>query len=363
MRPLSSILNLPVMALGLTLWALSAGGQERVTLSDIVEAWLASPHGDHRSESFTHWNKAGEVPVNCAACHSEPGFIDFLGADGSAAGSVNSPAPIQSPIGCAACHTGAAHDLDSVTFPSGVTMDRLGASATCMVCHQGRQSSDSVAAATAGIGDDAVSKNLSFVNIHYGAAAATLMGSNARGGYQYPGKRYAGRFTHVPSADTCVDCHRPHTTRVETEGCLSCHREINSLREIRTMHGDFDGDGDRAEGIHGEIGTLHRRLGAAIKTYAMEVSGAPIVYHSDRHPYFFTDSDEDGTASEAEAVNTNRYRNWTPRLLRAAYNYQFVAKDPGGYAHNPTYILQLLYDSLESLSGRVDVGTDPMSRP
>ncbi|MDN3722124.1 hypothetical protein QW131_30395 [Roseibium salinum] len=51
--------------------------QEADPLADLVEAWMASPHGDYHSRSFTYWNKDGEVPVECAACHSQPGFIDF----------------------------------------------------------------------------------------------------------------------------------------------------------------------------------------------------------------------------------------------------------------------------------------------
>jgi hypothetical protein len=32
---------------------------------------------------------------------------------------------------------------------------------------------------------------------HYAVAAATQAGSEAQGGYQYPGKTYVGRFEHV----------------------------------------------------------------------------------------------------------------------------------------------------------------------
>lgn len=59
----------------------------------------------------------------------------------------------------------------------------------------------------------------------------------------------------------------------------------------------------------------------------------------------------------------NRYAKWTPRLLKAAYNYQFVAKDAGVYTHNPAYAMQLLYDSLESLSAKVDVSMSALRRP
>ena len=43
----------------------------------------------------------------------------------------------------------------------------------------------------------------------------------------------------------------------------------------------------------------------------------------------------------------------TPNLLRAAYNYQDSQKEPGAYAHNPSYILQILYDSINAVNGDV----------
>ncbi|WP_218938122.1 cytochrome c3 family protein [Billgrantia lactosivorans] len=331
-------------------------------LSAIVAAWLAAPHGDYRSPAFTYWNAEGEVPTSCAACHSQPGFIDYLGADGSAAGAVDAPAAINAPIGCASCHTTAAHELDAVTFPSGASVTALGEAAVCTACHQGRASSDTVAARVEGLDEDAVVSELGFINVHYAVAAATLHGAHVRGGYQYAGRDYVGRFPHVPSASNCTSCHDPHTTRVATETCLSCHRGVDEITAIRTRHGDFDGDGNTAEGIHGEIETLRARLGEAIVRYAAEVTERPIGYAADTFPYFFADSDGNGDISPDEAVFPNRYQSWTPRLLKAAYNYQFAKKDPGAYVHNPGYVLQLLHDSLASLAQRIEVEVPSIRR-
>ncbi len=41
--------------------------------------------------------------------------------------------------------------------------------------------------------------------------------------------------------------------------------------------------------------------------------------------------------------------------MKAAYNYQFVTKDPGAFAHNPAYAAQLLHDSIADLGTRVSV--------
>lgn len=347
-----------LMAIGLP-----AAAQAQDDLAAIVEAWLASPHADHASPSFTHWNADGAVPENCAACHSEPGFLDFLGADGSEAGVVNAPAAINAVIGCASCHTSEAHALDSVTLPSGVAVAGLGGNATCTVCHAGRASGDAVTRATQSLDADAVSPDLGFINVHYGIAAAVMQGGDGRAGVHYPGRSYAGRFGHVPGADTCIACHDAHTTAVAEDGCLTCHRGVEDLRDIRMRHGDLDGDGDNSGGIHAEIAGLHARLDAAIRAYAAEVAGTPIGYAKGRFPYFFTDTDGDGTISETEAVFPNRYASWTPRLLRAAYNYQVAAKDPGGYVHNPAYLAQLLHDSLVDLSERVAVETEGLGRP
>lgn len=332
-------------------------------LAAIVEAWRSSPHADRGSLSFTYWNKDGAVPENCAACHSEPGFIDFLGADGSEAGIVNHPAAINSVIGCATCHTDTAHALDSATLPSGVTLEGLGPNATCTICHSGRAAGDTVAAATAEIDEDAVSADLGFINVHYGIAAAVMQGGEGRAGFHYPGQTYAGPFRHVQGADTCIACHDVHTLKVETDDCLSCHRGVEDLAAIRMRHTDFDGDADNAGGIQTEIKGLHARLNDAIQTYAADIAGTPIGYAKGTFPYFFTDTNGDGEISKDEAVFPNRYQSWTPRLLKAAYNYQVAAKDPGAYVHNPAYVLQLLHDSLESLSEQVSIDMQALSRP
>jgi len=350
-----------IFALGIAA-ALPLAAQE-VGLTEVTEAWLMGPHGDYRSPSFTHWNEDGEVPAACAACHSETGMLDWLGADGTAPLSVEHPGTINTVIGCASCHVSEAESLDAVPFPSGETVARLGASATCTMCHMGRASTDGVLTATDGLDPDTVSADLGFINVHYGIAAAVMHGAEGRGGFQYPGLSYAGRFTHVPSAGTCVACHEPHSTEVATEGCLACHQGVADITAIRTRHADFDGDGSADGGIGDEIAGLHAILLDAIRAYAREIAGTPIGYAADSFPYFFTDSDGDGTIGTEEAAFPNRYASWTPRLLMAAYNYQVVAKDGGAWVHNPAYALQLLHDSVASLSERIDVETGRLVRP
>ena len=128
--------------------------------------WAGSPHNAADTEPFTHWNEDDpkEIPTNCAKCHSTPGYLDFLGADGSAAGTVDKAAPVGTTIQCIACHNDVAVKMTSVTFPSGVEITGLGPSARCMQCHQGRASKvqvdDAIAKVNLTTGVDTVSADL-----------------------------------------------------------------------------------------------------------------------------------------------------------------------------------------------------------
>jgi hypothetical protein len=66
--------------------------------------WAASPHNDAESEAFRHWDEGdpAEVPASCAKCHSTPGYLDFLGVDGTAAGTVENAAELGSTVECVA---------------------------------------------------------------------------------------------------------------------------------------------------------------------------------------------------------------------------------------------------------------------
>jgi hypothetical protein len=333
--------------------------EEPPFLAETYHEWLASPHADTEAEAFVHWNAEGEVPVECATCHSTPGYRDFLGADGTDSGTVDNPAPIGTTVSCDACHNSAASTLTTVTFPSGAEITDSGGSARCMVCHQGRASMVSVDSAIdeLGLAEDPNTPNaeLGFVNIHYYAAAATLYGSEAAGGYQYAGMRYQLKNEHVPEFDTCASCHNPHTLQVRVEQCSTCHEEVETAEDLRfiRMPGsavDYDGDGDDFEGIAEEIETLQEMLLEAIQVYASEVAGTPIAYSEASYPYFFIDTNDNGEVDEDEATRENGYNAFTANLLRAAYNYQVTIKDPGGFAHNPSYHIQLLYDSIASLN-------------
>ena len=224
-------------------------------------------------------------------------------------------------------------------FPSGVELTGLGREAVCMTCHQGRASKVQVdeAIAAAGVEDDAVSEDLGFINIHYYAAAVSRYGTEVKGGYEYEGMSYDTLFEHVPGVTACQDCHSAHTTEIKIETCAHCHEAetAEDLRDVRepSSHVDYDGDGDMEEGVYYEIEGLKALLYQAMQAYSADVLEAPIVYDAHAYPYFFNDTNGDGEAVEDEANYGNQFASWSPRLVKAAYNFQTVSQDLGGYAH------------------------------
>lgn len=332
-----------------------------------VKEWAASPHARASDKAFIHWNEEGEIPVPCARCHSTPGFLDYIGADGTEPG-LDGPAPVGTVISCVACHNEVTIEMTSVTFPSGAKIENAGDDARCMTCHQGRESTISVDEKLAGKADDAVDADIRFINIHYRAAGATRYGTEAKGGYEYQGRTYKGYYLHDEDYARCADCHEQHTVKVRVDECGSCHKQPKietkkDLHKIRKTKIDFDGDGDVTEGISEELAAIKEALGSAIQAYASEVAGAAIVYGPHDYPYFFNDKNADKKPDKDETVYPNRYQSWTPRLLKAAYNFQYAAKDPGVYTHNPSYVIQLLYDSLADLGTKVAVDMAKMVRP
>lgn len=336
--------------------AMSADGGSIGPAVPYFTVWSNSPHADVGSEPFTHWNAQGSVPTGCAQCHSSEGFIDFLGGDGSAVGRVDVPGKIESTIGCVTCHDPSATALSAVTFPSGKTVTNLGAEARCMVCHQGRASGLSLAAqiADAGVGDDVESALLGSTNIHYLPAAATLFAGETLAGFQYPGHVYDAKFSHVSQLQTCTQCHDPHSTKVRFEVCSNCHAGVTdgesarNIRQIDSLNQDYDGDGNRTEGIFFEV----QGVGAKVLSL-MQKSGAERTHrlcYATSYPLWFNDTDGDGACSATEAVAANAFKHWTPRLARASYNYQLSVADTGGFTHNAKYLIQLLTDSTVSLN-------------
>ncbi len=338
------------------------------------DAFLGSGHANAKAEAFNHWNSANPavVPATCAKCHTSAGFQDFA-ANGKVTADVAAPAGT---LDCMTCHNAAAMALTSVTFPSGKVINTSEeGEAICMSCHQGRESMVSVdkqIAAFKVTDQDAVVKpmtdssgkttNFGFINIHYFAAGATLYGSQSEAGYQYPGKIYDPQFRHVEGMDTCVACHDPHSLQVKVDKCAECHKGVKTVDDLKNNREngslvDYNGNGNVTEGIYYELQGVQDTLYKAIQAYANDVTKTPIVFDGTTYPYFFVAGSDGKPAKDAKG-NAIPYNAWSARLLKAAYNYQLAANDPGAYAHNAKYVIELLYDSTADLNTKLSTPID-----
>ena len=307
---------------------------------EIEAAWESSAHADTEATAFTRWDNDDppQVPVNCAKCHSTIGYHDFLGLDGATPGQVDNPAAIGTTVACEACHNEISDTRTTAVMPSHIELTELGQNSDCMECHQGRASGIQMAEAINGLPADELDTELRLPGVHNGAAGPTLYGSQAQGGYQYEGKMYAERYPHIVEFRTCNECHNAHTLQIDPERCGTCHlgvRTADDFVNIRSSRLDYDADGNISEGMAGEITTMEERLLISINRYIAETDGVEPIVISRR------------VTNEAG----DNYTTWTPRLMRAVYNYQYSTLDSGGYSHNPHYTLQLLYDSIDDLGG------------
>ena len=328
--------------------------------ANVYAEYQASGHADWTAEQFAHWDASGSVQASCAKCHSQNGFLDFLGADGSASGTVEAAASLGTSVSCLACHNSVTPTLTSVTFPSGVQVTGLGPEALCMQCHQARSSTPTVDTYITGKAlatDDTVNATLSFQNGHYFGAGATLYGGVTMGGYQYAGNSYDAKNHHVGGYDTCLGCHNQHSLEIKISECSTCHTNVTTVADLADVRmfgstGDYDGDGNVTEGMEHELAGLADTLLTAIQAYGTQVAGTAIAYNPLAHPYFYIDANGNGIVDAGE---TAKYNAFTARLLRATYNYQWYQKDPGAFAHHPKYVVELLHDSIVDLNSVLTV--------
>jgi hypothetical protein len=302
--------------------------------------WERSGHADEASRSFTY--PIGPTRAACVLCHSGVAFIDAANGEET----LRTDMQIHS---CAVCHD--PHEdvnpaqlrvYDAVVLP-GDTAPRtgLGASATCMTCHNGRRGPSVALQETP----------------HYSPVAEVLLGVNGiTYGVNVPNSAHA-------VLTGCTDCHMAPTPgnihdTVHTEGedavgghtfamavhdpthpdfgfenvangcnTTGCH-DANPLASLNPLAaGDYDGDGS-VESVQDEVQGL---LDLVVTT--LEAKG---VVRLASRPYWNYD------AVAAEDVESAR---------NAVWNYSLVATEGSLGIHNTGYSVGLLQLSYKDLTG------------
>lgn len=375
--------------------------------------------------AWTHYNWDRTGRASCQRCHTATGASNFLknpagyvaannnfdhlvGWTGNAANGSNQNELLY----CWGCHssveTGALHTPGAITeiYSAATTGDPTttvsypdaGASNVCMGCHLGREVGQVVK------NDQDADGVRSFINSHYLAAGATLFNES---GYEYTGKNYAdpayfahnkiGLSTPVAATDRgpCASCHMgtgkaSHTFEVVEKNSTDVIVSINSDVCVTCHTGAY---ALTAAGLEAEKEEYHAAL-AALEA-ALDAKG---IYFYPAHPYFYKDANANGTFDLGEDVNRNgvldagedvnsngvfdlgfdvatatkvAFTDWASvyglpywkDTMGAAFNYNLLEHDPGGYAHNRYYVKRLIFDAIDfiddgTLDGTISVSVE-----
>jgi len=234
--------------------------------------------------------------------------------------------------------TGTTGTAATVTYP-----DAKGSN-VCMSCHLGREVGQNITNTTDADGD------LGFINSHYLAAGGTLFGTT---GYEFADRDYVNRsnFKHdkIGSADApgtgsngpCVGCHMttPNShkftnvtknaageiTAITSTACVTCHSGNYALTPEA-------------------LTTEEEEYVAALDALKATLASKGIYFHN-AHPYFYNGANGAGGAftNWAGVYGLAEWKN----SMGAAFNFNLLEHDPGGYAHNRYYAKRLIWDSID----------------
>jgi hypothetical protein len=341
------------------------------------------------------------------------GFRDYIGADGSAdnhlsgytgtgtalqnAGALNAAVVAPFDMQCNMCHNaktvlgdgttiGALTDVQfAQSTGSGLTVTVDTKTAICGQCHSTVRDGRNVATLGAQIATPtdwdaqlAAASNKA-VRPHYLGAVATVLGADAHVYAEIPGAIYTTRNNHGGVA-ACSYCHNPHTGELPPDSapapapanpwevgakCGGCHFDELDGSPVRTMaqideqrqfgfEADIDGNG-KVESLRLEIEGMKSKLVAALRAYSVALGQPDMCFVIDAsngmadQPYVYADT----AAACNTGANTTPYNKFTARSLRASFNYMAIQNDPGAWAHNPRYAIEILYDSIADLNAGI----------
>lgn len=344
--------------------------------------------------AWVHYDWDSSSRASCQRCHTATGAANFMTSPATYSSannsfthlsgwSKNATTGVVTSSGqnelmyCWGCHTnagtGALRTPGAITetYSPATTGDPattvsypdVAGSNVCMTCHLGRETGDVIK------NDQDADGVRSFVNSHYLAAGATLFGKS---GYEYAGQDYAkpSYFAHdkigssaaagTGSNGPCAGCHMttPNShkftnvtkdtagtiTALTSTACITCHDGSHGTALTA-------GNADAATFLATEEHHYH----AALDALETALASKGIHYYA-AHPYFYT-------APYVVGGTNTAFTNWVgvnaqwKDVMGAAFNYNLLHHDPGGYAHNRMYSKRLIFDAIDFIDNGVLDGT------
>ena len=288
----------------------------------------------------------------CQRCHTSTGFRNFAESPQNYNPANNTFMLVgeqRELLYCWACHDPETKQLRnpgkfSLTSPYSEPADRisavpdLGNANLCMACHSGRSSGEAIKTA------ENIKTHFGAFNSHYLAAGGIIFRTLP---YEFDGRSYSDFNPHANIKELCVACHMPngdHTLEpLVKEGgvvkgikafkttCIRCH--VSEEKRISILK-------EREE-----------QYKASLEYIASLLAKRGIYYDEKAYPYFYpSPNPADGRGPE------KAYKDWPDRdTLGSAYNLNLLSHEPGAYVHNPEYVKEIIYDTIDFLdNGKLD---------
>jgi hypothetical protein len=172
---------------------------------------------------------------------------------------------------------------------------------------------------------------------HQGPQADIYSG---KGGFHYAGKEY-GNSSHQGFTNGCVDCHMPRVASNAGVGNHSFYPELSTCQAAgcHTTAKSFD------------VGGGQSAMKGGIQELRVALNALGWLTRSPAAPY----EELTAEALEDQQYGEDKVRPGAMGLLPeeagALYNYLLLARGSGGGAHNPIYVRQLIFDSVEAVTG------------
>lgn len=284
-----------------------------------------APHGQINYKSSingayaeaTYTGQAEVAVVHCTTCHEVSDQTDPHRVGGEyEIGAF----PLRVPSGT---NDVALIEKSSAVGVSDGTAVKYGKGNACIWCHKSRKDVTNYVTASNSINQR--------WGPHEGPDADIYVGS---GGYHYAGKTYTNG-SHAGIDNGCVGCHMPSIASNMNIGDHSFHPRLSACTDCHSNPQSFDVLGGQTK-IKGYL----QKLRAALNT-------AGLLSRDGTNAL-------DATALSDEAFASDQGRSKTgvsPELAGALYNYFIVARGSALGVHNPPYVAQLLYDSIQAAGG------------
>lgn len=280
-----------------------------------------------RVSEASYGGHAKVAVVHCTTCHDA-----FDGNDPHITGEDYTPGsfPLRVPSGSS--DQAWLEKSSAVGTADGVGAGNYRAGNACIWCHKSRKDVTNYIAPT----------NNSINSVHWGphiGPQADIF--TGEGGYEYGGKSY-GNSSHQGLEKGCVSCHMPSIDSNQGVGDHSFYPQLKAC----TLDGCHQKDATSFDMIGGQSTTR-----VQIRELRTALNDKGWLTRSGSAPY------EPLTAGELDDIDfaldepNPTVGGLTADEAGALYNYLLIARGSADGIHNPRYVRQLIYDSVESVTG------------